>query len=122
MVCGLVWNARGIGNKPTLRRLKNFILEHQLAFVVILEPMIDKGAKHAENLQKVRRQCASAMQTLKEWQKYGSSVSYKLILFDSHPQIVTFFIEAMKLINKKHSSHLYTPNALLWSVNTYGHT
>jgi hypothetical protein len=33
------------------------------------------------------------MQTLKEWQKYGSSVSYKLILFDSHPQIVTFFIE-----------------------------
>lgn len=46
MLSGLIWNARGIGNQPTIRRISNLQREHRLMFIAILEPMIDVNRIH----------------------------------------------------------------------------
>src|SRR3954468_8823148 len=35
------WNARGLGNKPTMRRLKRLFKSKHLCFAAIFEPKID---------------------------------------------------------------------------------
>ena len=41
----LIWNARGLGNNPILRRLKFIIKTHRLLMVAVVEPFInvDRG-------------------------------------------------------------------------------
>lgn len=43
MINGLIWNARGVGNKETKRRLKRLCKSHCLYFLAILEHMIDSS-------------------------------------------------------------------------------
>lgn len=44
MICKtIIWNARGVGNKPTIRRIKKMIKEHNIKILVILEPMLSQS-------------------------------------------------------------------------------
>ena len=43
MITSLIWNARGVGNKATVRRLKKLSHGFSLSFLVIIEPFIDSS-------------------------------------------------------------------------------
>ena len=37
----IIWNARGVGNRPTVRRLKYLVILHRPYMLAVLEPMVD---------------------------------------------------------------------------------
>lgn len=47
MITSLIWNARGVGKKATVRRLKKLCWGFSLSFLVVIEPFID-SAKAAD--------------------------------------------------------------------------
>ncbi len=49
MITALVWNARGVGNRGTVRRLKKLVRLYSLSFVVVIEPFLD--ATRADSLR-----------------------------------------------------------------------
>ena len=39
----LIWNNRGIGNNPSISRLRQLIQSHSISIVAIQEPMVDSS-------------------------------------------------------------------------------
>ena len=72
MIKSLIWNIRGIGSSPSVRRLKSLIRVHQLKLVCILEPFMSPAKLDAT---RVRLGMDSAF----------ASESGKIWLFWSHP-------------------------------------
>lgn len=87
--CGLIWNARGVGNRPTQRRIKSLIQEYKLCFVALLEPMLDsrKAEKICRrlNMDFYFSQGAGTSKILVLWRH-----PLEFRLYHSHDQIVTF--------------------------------
>ena len=48
----IVWNARGVGNRPTIRQLKYLVKMHNPSIVAVFEPFIndDRGDEVRESL------------------------------------------------------------------------
>lgn len=91
MVSGLLWNIRGVGNTPSRSRLKSLVLEHNLLFVALMEPMLDS--------QKLPKLCkrlgmdsffSSSTGVSKIWVLWKSSIH--LSIFHSHDQVVTLAV------------------------------
>ena len=47
----IIWNARGVGNRPTVRRLKYLANVHKPNMIAVLEPMVD--VSRSEDLMRV---------------------------------------------------------------------
>jgi hypothetical protein len=46
MIQLLVWNARGVGNEPTLSRMHTLCVRHKVKILVILEPKVQFDKQH----------------------------------------------------------------------------
>src|SRR4051812_44169286 len=81
MMKALVWNIRGIGNRPSVTRLKRLIKMHKVTLYAILEPKISK-----ENLSYFQRKsnCKGAFSNEKStiWVFWKEELSINLLNAD----------------------------------------